>query len=100
MAVLGGKRTLRSRRGNDYVVVPMRTVRTFDSPDKKRRVIIIEREDGAFSWVEEVENTEDMSDYGLGVSVFWCPTDWNGIFGSADEAEREARAATPWMRGG
>lgn len=76
----------------------MRTVRTFDSTDKKRRVIISERDDGAFTWVEWFENTEDMTEYGLGITVSWCPIEWRGIFGSVDDAEREARAVTPWMR--
>jgi hypothetical protein len=76
----------------------MLTVRTFYSPDGKRRVIIRKRDDGAFTWVEEFEDTEDMTEYGLGVSVFWSPTEWRGIFGIADDAEREARAVIAWMR--
>jgi hypothetical protein len=75
----------------------MRIVRIFESLDKKRRLTISERDDGHFTWVEEFENTEDMTGYGQGVSVFWCPTEWQGVYGSVDDAEREARAVTPWM---
>jgi hypothetical protein len=76
----------------------MRTVETFTSADEKRRLHIFEREDGFFVFAEEYEDSEDMTEYGMGIDVFWSPGWESGLYGTVEDAEREARAVTPWLR--
>ena len=75
----------------------MRTIRSFSSPDGKRRLDICRRDDGRFSFTEEREWILDMSATGLPDETYWSVLRQGGLFDSAEAAEREARARTPWM---
>jgi hypothetical protein len=69
-------------------------VKTFVSLDGRRRVEIVRRHDGFFSF-EEDEWTSEFK------KPCWVPAAHHGvvsIFDSAETAEREARARVDWLR--
>jgi hypothetical protein len=76
----------------------MNTVRIFTSDDAKRRLLIFKRENGFFSFMEEFEDTEDMTEYGMGIDTFWVTGCESGLYGNVEDAERDARAVIPWLR--
>jgi hypothetical protein len=70
-----------------------REIKTFDRPDGKRRLAIIERTDGCFEFIEDGEQYEDyIKEY------YRAPCYFSGIYGTAEEAERDARLIIPWLR--
>ena len=76
----------------------MRLVKTFTSQDGKRRLKIVERNDGSFVFEESYETMEDYSDYmDFGWITIWQTAHSSGPFDSADEAECEARTVIAWL---
>ena len=71
----------------------MTTVRTFTSPDGKRRVLIVDRGGGRFGYNEEYfsEDPDEM----CWVALPQYPLT---ICESAESAEREARGCVDWLR--
>ena len=76
----------------------MRKVRAFTSPDGKREVVIYQRSNGLFSFAEKFEDTEDMTDFGLGIDTYWSVATESGLYGTADAAEQDARQTIAWLR--
>jgi hypothetical protein len=69
----------------------MRRVSEWVSSTGKRKLRLYERSDGLF-WFDEI--FEDFDDY---TGTYWAPGYQSGLFGTADEAEAEIRAVTPWL---
>jgi hypothetical protein len=65
-----------------------RTIRRIASRDGKHELEIRSRADGLFCYVAHSEVTEDGATY-------WVPSDFSGLFDSADLAESKARAHGP-----
>jgi hypothetical protein len=68
-----------------------RRIKTIERPDGKARLFILARDDGLFRFVAESEQEEDGD-------IFWAPSDWSGLYDSAERAEQEARSMIPWLR--
>jgi hypothetical protein len=83
---------------NSYRHGDVKLVRTFTKPDQKRRLHIYQANTGLFWFSEEFEDREDLTDFGMGVSVFWSPSVPSGLYGTIEDAERDARAVIPWLR--
>ena len=71
-----------------------RVLSHMDAPDGIHRVTI-EESDGlfrfvAFTFISEVEIGEAHN--------YWRPICWSGLYRSAEDAERDARAEYPWLR--
>jgi hypothetical protein len=69
-------------------------VKTFLSLDGQRRVEIVRRHDGFFSFEEDQWTSEFGNSY-------WVPATHHGVVSicdSAETAEREARARIDWLR--
>jgi hypothetical protein len=70
-------------------------VRCIDGPDSRRKLFI--RKSGVlFTW--EVETFVEYDDGEWGTLEYWTPTDAGGLYGSADEAEADARKSIFWLR--
>jgi hypothetical protein len=70
-----------------------REIKRFERPDGKRSLTIFERDDGCYAFVEDGEQYE-----GYVKEYYWAPIHFSGIYGTAEEAERDARLMTPWLR--
>lgn len=71
----------------------VRQVKTFQRSDGKRRLDIFIRDDGYYEFVEEGEKYEDfVKEY------YWAPIQFSGIYGTMEEAERDARRVIQWLR--
>jgi hypothetical protein len=66
-------------------------IKCIKSADGKRCIDIVARRDGRFQFHENAEITED----GM---TFWTPAGESGMYESAEQAERSARAEIPWLR--
>ena len=76
----------------------MREIKSFTSPDEKRRLHLYDRENGFFSFEETYEDYDDLSQFGMGIQSYWTEGYESGLYDSAEAAEREALAITPWLR--
>jgi hypothetical protein len=70
-------------------------IRCIEGSDSRRKLFIRRRGD-LFTW--EVETLVEYDEGEYGTYEYWTPTDGGGLYGSADEAEKDARAAVPWLR--
>ena len=77
----------------------MREIRRFVSDDELRRVTIYETDAGHYRYEESHIDHEDMIQYGMGVMSYWTAGDVSGIFGTAEDAERDARLVHRWLDG-
>lgn len=68
------------------------------SLDGKRRFHLYDRGDGFFSFDETFQAIEDLSDVGGPVETYWAEGYHSGLYESAEEAQREARALLPWLQ--
>ena len=69
-----------------------RIVRSIWSSDRKHWFDVYRRPDGHYGFVGISQTTEDGD-------TFWSGTDYSGIYETADEAERDALEAVPWLKG-
>jgi hypothetical protein len=69
-----------------------------DRADGKRSVTITAREDGLYQYEEWGEDFEDLRGIGLSIERIWVPFAFSGVFGSAEDAERDARLTVQWLR--
>jgi hypothetical protein len=76
----------------------MREIKSFISPDAKRRLHLYERANGFFSFEETYEDYDDLTEFGMGIEAYWTPGYQSGLYESAEAAERDALAITPWLR--
>jgi hypothetical protein len=67
-------------------------VKTIEREDGKARVCIMVRDDGLYRFYWEFEDEDPP--YGS----FWTAQDFSGLYGTLEEAEREARLTVPWLR--
>jgi len=72
----------------------LKEIKNIASPDGKHRVAIIARDDGCYHFMEEAESRDEE----ISKAVYWAPTYFSGIYGTAEEAERDARLIVPWLR--
>jgi hypothetical protein len=63
------------------------------SPDRYRRLSIIQRDDGLFCFSEHRYLFDDYDK-----KYFWSPAYGSGVYESAEAAENEARVIIPWMK--
>ena len=75
-------------------------VKSFVRADGNRRVEIIRRTDGRFTfgvdthvYVYDEELREQLEDY----EMCWVPTEFGGIFDTEEAAEREVSAFEKWL---
>ena len=64
----------------------------FVSADGKRRANVYRRHNGFFGFEEEIELYDDYS------GLYWSPASGSGLYGTHEEALRDARAEIPWIR--
>jgi hypothetical protein len=72
-------------------VVNGRIIKTFRSTDGRALLHILKRADGLYSFEGKTETEIDGF-------VGWIPSDISGLYGTADEADRDARATVVWLR--
>jgi len=73
-------------------------LKTLLSVDGKRRVMIYHDEGGLFSFDEDQYLLEDTPYVAEVPSWYWSTVYSSGKYGSAADAERDARASIPWLR--
>ncbi len=61
------------------------------SSDGLRRMTVQTASGPLFTYTEERWRTEDGYQW-------WEPSGWSGLYASAEEAEKAARAELPWLR--
>ena len=71
-------------------------LRTFESPDRKRSLNIVDHQDGFFSYAESCEKVFDIPE--VGPEIYWSDSFISGLFDSAEAAERDAELGIPWLR--
>ena len=75
-----------------------RKIKSFERPDGKRRLAIFARADGCYEFIESSEQYEYLIYEDHIQEYYWAPIYESGIYGTAEEAERDARLMTPWLR--
>jgi hypothetical protein len=73
-------------------------IKRLDRTDGKRYVSVMARGDGRYEYEEWDEDFEDLRDVGGLIERIWVPLEFSGIYGSADEAERDTRLTVPRLR--
>ena len=71
-----------------------KVIKVLENADSKSRVNILERNDGLFEFRAYIERSDD-GPYSSG--PYWSPTSHSGIYSSAEDAERDARAQVHWL---
>ncbi|MGA7326423.1 MAG: hypothetical protein WBX25_18535 [Rhodomicrobium sp.] len=79
------------------IVKELETVQIADAIHPRRRIVILQRDDGHFTFAEQYHSvSEDEGDI---MSEGWQTLPPNGVYASAAIAESEGRAAfTRWYR--
>ena len=72
-------------------------VRTFTTPDGKGRLNIYKGENGLFSFDETVEARLDSPNLPEAEQTYWKIVHESGLYQTAEAAEDDARAMTPWL---
>ena len=67
-------------------------VACFVAQDGKRRVEVVRRHDGFFSFAEEQELEDEY------IGVYWSPLRGSGLYETGSEALRDAHSEIPWLR--
>jgi hypothetical protein len=67
-------------------------VRSIWSQDRRHRLDIFKRSDGRYGFVGNSRQTESQN-------TFWTSTEFSGTYESARDAERDAAATVPWLKG-
>jgi len=70
-------------------------VRRIEHHDGSRRVDFFDRGDGLFSYESECEAFDDVP--GLGPLIYWKCEYQSGLYGTLEDAERDAFATIGWL---
>jgi hypothetical protein len=70
----------------------VREIKAFERADGKRRVFIIALDQGRYGFIENGESYEECSK-----DFPWAICHYSGIYGTAEEAEQDARLTVPWL---
>ena len=75
----------------------MQVVQTFTAPDGKSRLEIHAHENGFFSFTQTTEARLDNPNLPEEMQTYWKIVHESGLYESAEAAENDARAMTPWL---
>ncbi len=70
----------------------------FANPAGDRRLAIVQRSDGSFSYVEELRELLIEAEDGYPAEEIWVTEQASGRFSTLDDAQKEAFALTDWLK--
>jgi hypothetical protein len=70
-----------------------RCVKELYPPDRTRRLFIIRRDDGLFSFHEDKSSLDNHSS-----TYLWEPSYTSGVYDTAEAAENDAQMTIPWLK--